>query len=56
MPRGNPRVQVRLEPKIIRWLKDYAQRNNTTMSGVIKEYIETLKRKEQDEKEVKTNG
>ena len=49
MPRGNPRVQVRLEPETIRWLKDYAERNNTTMSGVIKEYVERLKGKEQDE-------
>jgi hypothetical protein len=48
MPRGNPRVQVRLEPETIQWLKDYAERNKTTMSGVIKECIERLKRKEED--------
>ena len=50
MPRGNPRVQLRLKPETIQWLKDYARRNNTTMSGVIREYIEKLKHKDEKER------
>lgn len=46
MPRGNPRIQLRLKPETIQWLKDYAQRNNTTMSEIIREYIEELKCKD----------
>lgn len=45
--RGNPRIQLRLRPEIIQWLKDYAQRNDTTMSEIIREHIETLKHKDQ---------
>lgn len=47
MPRGNPRIQLRLKPETIKWLKDYTQQNNTTMSEIIREYIETLQRKDQ---------
>jgi predicted DNA-binding protein len=50
MPRGNPRIQLRLKPETINWLKDYAQHNNTTMSEIIREYIETLKRKDKKER------
>jgi predicted DNA-binding protein len=45
--RGNPRIQLRLKPEIIQWLKEYAKRQNTTMSEIIREYIEKLKRKDQ---------
>ena len=45
--RGNPRIQLRLKPEIIKWLKEYAKRQNTTMSEIIREYIEKLKRKDQ---------
>ena len=47
--RGNPRIQLRLKPENIRWLKDYAKQNNTTMSEILREHIERLKRTEQDE-------
>ena len=47
MQRGNPRIQLRLKPETIQWLKNYAQRNNTTMSEIIREHVETLKRKDQ---------
>lgn len=45
--RGNPRIQLRLRPETIQWLKDYAQRNDTTMSEIIRKHIETLKGKDQ---------
>ena len=44
--RGNPRIQVRLEHETIRWLKDYAERNHTTMSEILREHIKKLKRKD----------
>jgi len=49
--RGNPRIQLRLKPENIRWLKDYAKQNNTTMSEILREHIESLRSKQQDEKE-----
>lgn len=50
MPIGNPRLQVRLEPETIQWLKEYAQRNNTTMSEILREYVEILKREDRRQK------
>ena len=50
MPIGNPRLQVRLKPETIQWLKEYAQRNNTTMSEILREYVEKLKRKDKKER------
>ena len=50
--RGNPKIQVRLAPETIQWLKEYAQRNNTTMSEILREYVEKLKREDQRKKAI----
>lgn len=44
---GNPCIRVRMKPETIRWFKKYATRKQKTMSEILRDYIETLKLKEE---------
>ncbi len=43
----SPNFVVRIHNDLHGWLKDYAKRNNTTMSAVIKDYLYTLRQRDE---------
>lgn len=55
-----PRMTIRMSEDLQEWLRDYAERNETTMTEIIKSYLVSLRkrdrmqqRKENNESEVK---
>jgi len=47
-----PRFTIRISDDLHRWLKGYAKRNDISMSRVVKEYLESLRRKESATKDI----
>ena len=41
-PSDYPRLQFRLSEERIKWFRGYAKRKRTSMSGIVKDYIEQL--------------
>jgi hypothetical protein len=44
---GSPQFRIRLKEDMYEWLRDYASRQGKGMSAIIKEYLESLRRKDQ---------
>ncbi len=45
--RTDTRIFIRVSNELVNWLKDYSSQNETTMSDVIREQLESLRRKDQ---------
>ena len=45
-PNDYPRFYMRMNVDMLGWLKDYAQRKSISMTGIIKEQLEQLRRKD----------
>jgi len=43
--RTDTRIFLRVSNELVNWLKDYSEQNDTTMSDVIREQLESLRRK-----------
>lgn len=43
--RTDTRIFLRVSNELVNWLKDYSEQNETTMSDVIREQLESLRRK-----------
>lgn len=47
-----PNFVVRMHNDLHGWFKDYAERNNTTMSAVIKDYLYTLRQRDKYQQQI----
>ena len=45
-PSDYPRLNLRISEDMHNWLRDYAQRQGKSMSGILKDYLGELKRKD----------
>ena len=46
-PSDYPRLNIRISEEMHSWLRDYAKRQDKSMSTILKEYLEELKRKDE---------
>lgn len=46
-----PLFRFRISPEQYDWLRDYASRQGKGMSAIIKEYLESLRRKDEHQRE-----
>jgi len=44
---GSPLFRMRLKEDLYDWLRDYSKRRDQPMSSIIKEHLETLRRKDE---------
>jgi predicted HicB family RNase H-like nuclease len=47
-----PRFTIRISEDLHQWLKGYAKRNDISMSRVVKQYLESLRREDLAAKDV----
>ena len=45
MPKSKARMHLRIDADLVRWLRAYAEKHDTTMTALIVEGVENLKRK-----------
>lgn len=45
-PSDYPRLNLRISEDMHNWLRDYAQRQGKSMSGILKDYLRYLRRKD----------
>jgi predicted HicB family RNase H-like nuclease len=45
-PNDYPRLNLRISEEMHNWLRDYAQRHGKSMSAILKDYLNELRRKD----------
>ena len=55
-PSDYPRLNLRISEDMHNWLRDYAQRQGKSMSAILKEYLEKLRREEKHALHAKQEG
>jgi hypothetical protein len=49
MKKKDERLQIRVEPKQMKFLRDYSSRRNITISKMMRDFIDWLMRRDQQE-------
>lgn len=52
---ADERIQLRVEPELKEWAREYAKRQGTTVSSVLKRYLEELKASDDAKQEIKVH-
>jgi hypothetical protein len=45
-PKKRPSLNIRISDDLLSWAKDYAKRNNTTVTSVVVGFLRTLRERE----------
>ena len=51
---GSPLFHMRMPEGLYNWLRDYSKRTGQPMAAIIKEYLESLRRKDQQTQQEST--